>query len=112
MIKRTGAKVTDDQGREREVVEVCGFRVETINGKTVLPLDEENKEIEDDIVQCWEFLNNDTNSPTKFLTPEGYSNFKDAMDNAWFNYFEDRYPDEIVGIWEDFADGKASESDK
>ncbi len=66
-------------------------------------LKKELKEIEDDIVQCWEFLNNDTNSPTKFLTPEKpdgskYANYEDALRNSWIDYYEDRYPDKIVGL--------------
>lgn len=104
--KYTGETVTDTNGRERKVVVSCGMRTELINGKTVLPLDKEGKEIEDDIVQCWEFLNNDTNSPTKFLTPEKsdgskYANYEDALRNSWIDYYEDRYPDKIVGLQED-----------
>ena len=117
MSRKTGETVVDENGVTREVVEVCGLRTEIVDGKTVLPLDEDGKEIEDDIIQCWEWLNNDTNSPTKFLTPEKsdgsrYSSYDEALQNAWFDYYEDRYPDEIVGIWEDYEKGEASEDDK
>ena len=51
-----------------------------------------------DIIQCWEFLNNNTGSPTKFLTDkDNYETFEDNMRNAWWDYFEDRYPDTFVG---------------
>ena len=39
---------------------------------TVLPVDADGKEIEKDLIQCWEILNNDTGSPTKFLTSRDY----------------------------------------
>lgn len=104
----TGATVVDSNGRTRKVVKSCGIRVEIVNNETVLPLDQDGKEIEEDIVQCWEFLNNDTDSPTKFLTPEKtdgtrYANYEDAVRNAWMDYYEDRYPDKIVGIYKDYG---------
>lgn len=106
MYRKTGEKVTDDQGRTRDVVEVCGLLTEEVSGKTVLPMDSENKEKKIDIAQCWEVLNNDTNSPTKFLTPvkadgSRYINYRAALEDCWADYYEDRYPDEIVGLYED-----------
>ena len=104
----TGETVTDDDGRERKVVDAVGLKVETVKGKTVLPLDAENKEIERDIIQCWEMLNNDTGSPTKFLTLDDYRKFgadgfrqslitSNGKKYGWMNYYEDRYPDAMVG---------------
>jgi hypothetical protein len=69
-----------------------------------LVLDEEGNP--HDIIQCWEFLNNNTYSPTKFLVEADningvmvprYSSFEENMRNAWWDYFEDRYPDKFVG---------------
>lgn len=108
----TGETVTDINGNIRKVVNVCGLKTEIVEGKTVLPIDEEGKEIERDIVQCWEILNNDNGSPTKFLKlrdtnedgTEKYATF-DACLKAqtakgdkynWMEYYEDRYPDAIV----------------
>lgn len=91
----------------RKEVEPCGVRVEEIEGMKVLPLDEDGNEIVEDIVQCWEFRNNDTPSPTKFLTPSEkigggkYLNYEDALKQSWFEYYEDRYPDEIFGLVND-----------
>ena len=110
MYHKTGKTTTDENGRIREEVEVCGLLTEEVNGMTVLPLEEKTndngeiyyEEVYQDIAQCWEVLNNDTNSPTKFLTPDGnYSNYRDALEATWASYYEDRYPDEIVGLWED-----------
>lgn len=53
------------------------------------------------IIQCWEILNNDTKSPSKFLTEDGYSNFLINMREKWNSYFEDRYPDVLVGALKD-----------
>ena len=109
----TGETVTDANGITRKVVNVCGLKTEIVEGKTVLPIDEEGQEIERDIVQCWEILNNDNGSPTKFLKlrdtnedgTEKYATF-DACLKAqtakgdkynWMEYYEDRYPDAIVG---------------
>lgn len=110
MAHKTGKSTTDENGRTREEVEVCGLLTEEVNGMTVLPLEEvENddgtisyEEVYQDIAQCWEILNNDTNSPTKFLTPDGnYSDYQSALEATWADYYEDRYPDEIVGLYED-----------
>ena len=46
----TNETVTDSNGISRKVVKACGLKTETINGKTVLPIDSEGKEIERDIV--------------------------------------------------------------
>ena len=94
----TGETVQDEQGRSRKVVKACGLMTETINGKTVLPLDAEGKEIERDIVQCWEVLNNDNDSPTKFLKLPDAATYEDCLskDHAWLDYYEDRYPDAMV----------------
>ena len=94
----TGKTTTDEQGRERKEVECVGLKVEEINGMKVLPLDEEGKEIERDIIQCWEMLNNDNGSPVKFLTPDGFNNFDEALrtNHNWMEYYEDRYPDAMV----------------
>lgn len=71
-----------------------------IDSEGNLVLDEEGNP--HDIVQCWEFLNNNTGSPTKFLTDkDNYGTFEDNMRNAWWDYFEDRYPDAFVGAQED-----------
>ena len=96
-------KVTSD-GR-REVVS-CGLATEEVEGMKVLPLDAEGKEIEKDLTQCWEMKNNDPSSPTKFLTLPEYDNFMDSLTtgNNWLGYYEDRYPDEIVGDAEDGKD--------
>ena len=101
--------VTDEQGRERKVVKVCGLKTETVNGETVLPLDEKGEEVERDIVQCWEILNNDNGTLTKFLT-NGFPNFNQAFYSItskgahnWTGYYEDRYPDELKGIGEEGA---------
>ncbi len=108
----TGETVTDEAGNVRKVVNVCGLKTETINGKTVLPIDAEGKEIERDIVQCWEILNNDNGSPTKFLKlrdknedgTDKYPTFDSCLraqnekgdKYIWMDYYEDRYPDAIV----------------
>lgn len=108
----TGETVTDGSGNTRKVVNACGLKTETINGKTVLPIDSEGKEIERDIVQCWEILNNDNGSPTKFLklkenspvTGLPYATFDECLTTVtakgdkynWMEYYEDRYPDAIV----------------
>lgn len=94
----TGKTTTDEQGRERKEVEVAGLKTEVVNGMTVLPLDANGKEIERDIIQCWEMLNNDNGSPVKFLTPDGFNNFDEALKTKhnWMNYYEDRYPDAMV----------------
>jgi hypothetical protein len=72
----------------------------------VLPLDEKGEEVERDIVQCWEILNNDNGTLTKFLT-NGFPNFNQAFYSItskgahnWTGYYEDRYPDELKGIGE------------
>ena len=99
----------------RKEVKAVGLLTETVEGMTVLPLDEEGKEIERDIIQCWEMLNNDANSPTKFLTPNRkdsdvkYESYETALkeDNNWINYYEDRYPDELVGVAENINKGEA-----
>ena len=95
---------TTSNGR-REVV-VCGLATEEVEGMTVLPLDEAGNEIEKDLTQCWEMKNNIPNSPTKFLTLPEYTNFMESLtkQNNWLNYYEDRYPDEIVGDTEDGKD--------
>lgn len=85
----------------RKEVEVCGFRTEQVEGMTVLPLDAEGNEVFDDIIQCWEFLNNDTTSPTKFLTPSSATSYDQALTNSWSDYYEDRYPDKYSGMVED-----------
>ena len=102
--------VIDEEGRERKVVKVCGLKTEKIDGETVLPLDAEGKEIERDIVQCWEILNNDNGTLTKFLT-DGFPNFDQAFYSLtakgaqnWTGYYEDRYPDELKGIGEKGAE--------
>lgn len=102
--------VTDSEGRERKVVKVCGLKTEQVNGETVLPLDDEGKEVERDIVQCWEILNNDNGTLTKFLT-EGFPSFEQAFYSLtakgaqnWTGYYEDRYPDELKGIGEEGAE--------
>jgi hypothetical protein len=100
----TGETVKDDNGVDRQVVKTCGLLTEEVNGKTVLPLDSEGKEIERDIVQCWEILNNDNDSPTKFLTLKEFATFKESLTTKtakgdkynWMEYYEDRYPDAIV----------------
>jgi hypothetical protein len=100
----TGRTVTDDEGRERKEVECVGLKTEIVKGMTVLPLDAENKEIERDIIQCWEILNNDNGSPTKFLKPQEFATFDSALKSVtakgdkynWMEYYEDRYPDAIV----------------
>lgn len=103
----TGKTTMDDEGRERRIVESCGYRVEEVNGYTVFPLDEKDNEVLTDIVQCWEFLNNDAGSPTKFLTPykagteEKYVSYNAALNDAWDAYYEDRYPDEYCGAKEE-----------
>ena len=48
----TGRVTTDEQNRERKEVECVGLKTEVINGMTVLPLDEDGKEIERDVIQC------------------------------------------------------------
>lgn len=98
----TGKQTSDG----RKEVETCGIRVEEVEGMKVLPLDEDGNEVVEDIVQCWEFRNNDTGSPTKFLTPAKsgggkYLSYADALTNTWADYYEDRYPDEISGLKED-----------
>ena len=73
------------------------------NGKISLgyELDKDNNVIIDgdgkkhDIIQCWEVLNNNNNSPTKFLCDSKYNTFEENMENEWYNYFEDRYPDKF-----------------
>ena len=110
----TGRTVTDDEGRERKEVECVGLKTEIVKGMTVLPLDAENKEVERDIIQCWEILNNDNGSPTKFLTLDkfkqdntlfgpgvGFKNSLKAVNDkgdkfGWMDYYEDRYPDAMV----------------
>ena len=108
----TNETVTDSNGISRKVVKACGLKTETINGKTVLPINSEGKEIERDIVQCWEILNNDNGSPTKFLklkenspvTGLPYATFDECLTTVtakgdkynWMEYYEDRYPDAIV----------------
>lgn len=110
MCHKTGKTTTDENGRIREEVEVCGLLTEKVNGMTVLPLEEKindneevfYEEVYQNIAQCWEVLNNDTNSPTKFLTPDGnYSSYRNALETTWVDYYEDRYPDEIVGLQKD-----------
>lgn len=106
----TGETIVDEQGRERKVVNSCGHKVEKVNGKTVLPLDAEGKEIKRDIVQCWEFLNNDANTPVKFRNPQNssgipmtaYLSTQVGDKRRWMEYFEDRYPDKMVSgaAWE------------
>ena len=106
----TGETVIDEQGRERKVVDTCGHKVEIINGKTVLPLDTEGKEIKRDIIQCWEFLNNDANTPVKFRNPQSangvpmttYLSTQVGDKRRWMEYFEDRHPDKMVSgaAWE------------
>lgn len=101
----TGEIIVDDQGRERKVVKSCGHKVEVINEKTVLPLDENGEEIKRDIIQCWEFLNNDANTPVKFRNPRNqneipmsvYLSTQEGNKYNWMTYFEDRYPDKMVG---------------
>lgn len=126
----TGKSVVDDNGFTRNEVKCVGLKTETVKGMTVLPIDEEGKEIERDIIQCWEVLNNDTGSPTKFLTSRDYLQkvitakgiawsdtknyfrdfgpgelFKESLKFAdtdgkkygWMDYYEDRYPDAMVG---------------
>ena len=98
----------------RKEVKAVGLKTEEVEGMTVLPLDEEGKEVKRDIVQCWEFLNNDATSPVKFLTPNNvetgtkYSSFINSLTdgNNWINYFEDRYPDELVGVAENINKGE------
>ena len=111
----TGETVKDDQGRDRKVVETIGYLTESINGKKVLPLNDKNEEIKRDIVQCWEILNNDTGSPTKFLMLKDsdtnvplYSNFKESLTKNynWTNYYEDRYPDAMVAGAEWILNGR------
>lgn len=100
----TGTTVEDDNGVTRREVKVSGYKTETVKGKTVFPIDAEGKEIKRDIIQCWEILNNDNNSPTKFLTPSEFNgDFNAALttDNNWVNYYEDRYPDALKGAAED-----------
>lgn len=96
-------KTTSD-GR-REVV-CCGLATEEVEGMTVLPLDAEGNEIEKDLTQCWEMKNNDPSSPTKFLTLPEYPDFMSSLTTGdnWLGYYEDRYPDEIVGDTEDGKD--------
>lgn len=93
----TGETVTDSQGRIRKVVDVCGLETETVNGKTVLPVDQDGDEIETDIIECWEFLNNDAQTPSKFLTPTASSSIDAALRDNWYTWFEDRYPDYFNG---------------
>ena len=106
----TGEKVTDNEGRERKVVKVCGLKTETVNGKLVLPLKQAEdgswEEDEIELTQCWEMKNNDVQSPTKFLKLDGYSTFEESLTsgNNWLDFYEDRYPDEIVGDAEDGKD--------
>ena len=90
----------------RQEVVCCGLATEEVEGMTVLPIDEEGNEIEKDLTQCWEMKNNDLNSPTKFLTLTGYTSFMESLTkgNNWLNFYEDRYPDEIVGATEDGED--------
>lgn len=104
--------VIDSQGKIRNVVKTCGLLTEIVNGKTVLPLDDDGNEVERDIVQCWEILNNDNGSPTKFLklkenspaTGLPYATFDECLTTItkkgdkynWMEYYEDRYPDAIV----------------
>ena len=105
----TGETVVDENGNTRKVVKTCGLKTEIVDGKIVLPIDKEGKEIERDIVQCWEILNNDNGSPTKFLKLEGYNTFEECLKALtskgdkynWMEYYEDRYPDAIVsgGKW-------------
>ena len=94
----TGETVVDSQGRTRKVVKSIGLKVENIEGKTVLPLDNEGKEIKRDIVQCWEILNNDNGSPCKFLTLDNFRTFKESLttNHNWTEYYEDRYPDAMA----------------
>lgn len=97
-IVKTGETVIDSLGRSRDVVFSCGVKTEIIDGKTVLPLDDDNKEIKRDIIQCWEIKNNDNKSPTKFLTPDGFNSFSTSLISGhnWTEYYEDRYPDKMV----------------
>lgn len=90
----------------RKEVLVCGLATEEVEGMTVLPLDAEGNEIEKDLTQCWEMKNNDPSSPTKFLTLPEYSDFMSSLTTGdnWLGYYEDRYPDEIVGDTEDGKD--------
>ena len=108
----TGEVIQDDEGRARQVVEVCGLKTENVNGKQVLPLDAGGKEIERDIVQCWEVLNNDNDSPTKFLKLPDAATYEDCLskDHAWLDYYEDRYPDAMKdGAKYELGDADAKE---
>ena len=119
----TGKTTTDENGIERKEVKACGLKTEVVNGMTVLPITEakdENGEViegqyvekETELTQCWEMKNNDANSPVKFLTLNGYDSFLDSLNAKvgedqlpnWLGFYEDRYPDEIVGDAEDGKD--------
>lgn len=105
---KTGRKTSDN----REEVVALGLKTEEIEGMKVLPLDNEGKEIKQDIIQCWEILNNDSGSPTKFLRLNDNSLPRDfglqltqvtgqgkkGPSYLWANYYEDRYPDKLAGI--------------
>ena len=110
MYIKTGKTVTDNEGRTRDIVAAVGCQVEEVEGATVLPLDEEGKEIVKTLTQCWEILNNDVGSPSKFIyDPNEYDSFMDSLmaltgekkELNWLNFYEDRYPDEFVGDAED-----------
>ena len=119
----TGKTTTDENGIERKEVKACGLKTEVVNGMTVLPITEaedENGNIiegqfvekETELTQCWEMKNNDADSPVKFLTLKGYDSFLESLNAKvgedqlpnWLGFYEDRYPDEIVGDAEDGKD--------
>ena len=104
----TGKTTTDEQGRVRQEVECVGLLTEEVNGMTVLPLDENNEEIERDLIQCWEILNNDTGSPTKFLTSRDYlEKVIKGMGLEWnpkTNYFRQFAPGELFRRTLEYAD--------
>ena len=86
--------VRNEQG---EIIDSIGYK-EDENDKLV------------DIVQCWEFLNNDAQTPVKFLSENSYkNNFADNMKYKWNKYFEDRYPDEISSWQKDNPDKLAAD---
>lgn len=86
--------VKDEQGN---IIDSIGYR-EDENGKLV------------DIVQCWEFLNNDAQSPVKFRSEQSYkNNFIGNMRDKWNSYFEDRYPDEISSWQKDNKNSPAAD---
>ena len=105
---KTGRSTSDG----REEVVALGLKTEEVEGMTVLPVDAEGKEIKQDIIQCWEILNNDSGSPTKFLRledstlPQDFEqqlktvtgNGEKGPSYLWASYYEDRYPDELANI--------------